>query len=162
MAVSTEQLAEDMFQMVTECEGKKNLKAGDLTKARAIYKRIEAIGLAETADIAAGAKRAIKTGELAAERREPVSVRLVDAQRVSRVDGVREEIPDDLLVHGVPHSDVGPMALVGDEDVLRARGGPADQELGLRVLGQVIQEEKGGSPHHRESPFLEELRVSRE
>jgi len=33
MAVSTEQLAEEMFQMVTECEGKKNLKAGDLTKA---------------------------------------------------------------------------------------------------------------------------------
>jgi hypothetical protein len=33
MAVSIEQLAQDMFQMVTECEGKKNLKAGDLTKA---------------------------------------------------------------------------------------------------------------------------------
>jgi hypothetical protein len=33
MAVSTEQLAEDMLAMVTEYEGKKNLKAGDLTKA---------------------------------------------------------------------------------------------------------------------------------
>jgi hypothetical protein len=33
MAVSTEQLAEDMYKMVVECEGKKNLKAGDLTKA---------------------------------------------------------------------------------------------------------------------------------
>ncbi len=33
MAVSTEQLAEDMFNMVKEYEGKKNLKAGDLTKA---------------------------------------------------------------------------------------------------------------------------------
>ncbi len=33
MAVSTEQLADDMLKMVTEYEGKKNLKAGDLTKA---------------------------------------------------------------------------------------------------------------------------------
>lgn len=33
MAVSIEQLAEDMYQMVVECEGKRNLKAGDLTKA---------------------------------------------------------------------------------------------------------------------------------
>ena len=33
MAVSTEQLAEDMLAMVTEYEGKKNLKAGDLIKA---------------------------------------------------------------------------------------------------------------------------------
>ncbi|MEW6217864.1 MAG: hypothetical protein AB1543_09325 [Candidatus Bipolaricaulota bacterium] len=33
MAVSTEQLAEEMFQMVKETMGKKNLKAGDLTKA---------------------------------------------------------------------------------------------------------------------------------
>jgi hypothetical protein len=32
-AVSIETLAEDMFQLVTECAGKKNLKAGDLTKA---------------------------------------------------------------------------------------------------------------------------------
>ena len=31
--VSTETLAEDMYQMVAECAGKKNLKAGDLTKA---------------------------------------------------------------------------------------------------------------------------------
>ena len=31
--VAIETLAEDMFQMVTECAGKKNLKAGDLTKA---------------------------------------------------------------------------------------------------------------------------------
>ena len=31
--VDIEALAEDMFQMVTECFGKKNLKAGDLTKA---------------------------------------------------------------------------------------------------------------------------------
>lgn len=33
MAVSTEQLAQDMLDMVTQYEGKKNLKAGDLTKA---------------------------------------------------------------------------------------------------------------------------------
>lgn len=33
MAVTKEQLAEEMFQMVTETMGKKNLKAGDLTKA---------------------------------------------------------------------------------------------------------------------------------
>jgi len=33
MPVSTEQLADEMFQMVSEYEGKKNLKAGDLTKA---------------------------------------------------------------------------------------------------------------------------------
>ena len=32
-AVSIETLAEEMFQLVTECAGKKNLKAGDLTKA---------------------------------------------------------------------------------------------------------------------------------
>jgi hypothetical protein len=31
--VAIETLAEDMFQMVTEYAGKKNLKAGDLTKA---------------------------------------------------------------------------------------------------------------------------------
>ncbi len=31
--VSIETLAEDMFNMVTECAGKKNLKPGDLTKA---------------------------------------------------------------------------------------------------------------------------------
>jgi len=31
--VSIETLAEEMFQLVTECAGKKNLKAGDLTKA---------------------------------------------------------------------------------------------------------------------------------
>ncbi len=31
--ISIEALAEDMFQLVTECLGKKNLKAGDLTKA---------------------------------------------------------------------------------------------------------------------------------
>jgi hypothetical protein len=31
--VPIETLAEDMFSMVTECTGKKNLKAGDLTKA---------------------------------------------------------------------------------------------------------------------------------
>ncbi len=30
---TVEQVAEAMLQMVTECEGKKNLKAGDLTKA---------------------------------------------------------------------------------------------------------------------------------
>ncbi len=33
MAVTTEQLAEEMYQMVKETMGKKNLKAGDLTKA---------------------------------------------------------------------------------------------------------------------------------
>lgn len=32
-AVSIETLAEEMFQLVTECAGKKNLKAGDLAKA---------------------------------------------------------------------------------------------------------------------------------
>lgn len=32
-AVSVEQIAEEMFQMVSEAMGKKNLKAGDLTKA---------------------------------------------------------------------------------------------------------------------------------
>ena len=31
--VSIETLAEEMFHLVTECAGKKNLKAGDLTKA---------------------------------------------------------------------------------------------------------------------------------
>jgi hypothetical protein len=31
--VPIETLAEDMFQLVTECAGKKNLKAGDLAKA---------------------------------------------------------------------------------------------------------------------------------
>lgn len=31
--VSIEALAEDMYKMVEECAGKKNLKAGDLTKA---------------------------------------------------------------------------------------------------------------------------------
>ena len=33
MAVSIEEIAEEMLKMVTEYEGKKNLKAGDLTKA---------------------------------------------------------------------------------------------------------------------------------
>lgn len=33
MAVAAETLAEEMFQMVAETQGKKNLKAGDLTKA---------------------------------------------------------------------------------------------------------------------------------
>jgi len=33
MAVSTEQLADEMYKMVAEYQGKKNLKAGDLTKA---------------------------------------------------------------------------------------------------------------------------------
>jgi hypothetical protein len=32
-AVTTEALAEEMYQLVAECEGKKNLKALDLTKA---------------------------------------------------------------------------------------------------------------------------------
>lgn len=31
-SVSTESLAEEMFQMISECAGKKNLKALDLTK----------------------------------------------------------------------------------------------------------------------------------
>jgi hypothetical protein len=31
--IPIETLAEDMFRMVEECAGKKNLKAGDLTKA---------------------------------------------------------------------------------------------------------------------------------
>jgi hypothetical protein len=31
--IPVETLAEDMFQLVAECAGKKNLKAGDLTKA---------------------------------------------------------------------------------------------------------------------------------
>lgn len=33
MAVSIEELANEMFKMVEQYEGKKNLKAGDLTKA---------------------------------------------------------------------------------------------------------------------------------
>jgi hypothetical protein len=33
MAITVEVLADDMLQMVTETQGKKNLKAGDLTKA---------------------------------------------------------------------------------------------------------------------------------
>jgi hypothetical protein len=33
MAVPVEEVAEEMFKMVTEYAGKKNLKAGDLTKA---------------------------------------------------------------------------------------------------------------------------------
>ena len=33
MPVSVDEVAEEMFKMVTEYEGKKNLKAGDLTKA---------------------------------------------------------------------------------------------------------------------------------
>lgn len=32
-AIPIETIAEDMYQMVAECSGKKNLKAGDLTKA---------------------------------------------------------------------------------------------------------------------------------
>ena len=32
-SVPIETLAEEMYQLVAECEGKKNLKAGDLTKA---------------------------------------------------------------------------------------------------------------------------------
>ena len=32
-AVPVETLAEEMYQLIAECEGKKNLKAGDLTKA---------------------------------------------------------------------------------------------------------------------------------
>ena len=31
--IPTETFAEEMYQMVAECAGKKNLKAGDLTKA---------------------------------------------------------------------------------------------------------------------------------
>jgi hypothetical protein len=33
MPVTVEALADDMYAMVTETQGKKNLKAGDLTKA---------------------------------------------------------------------------------------------------------------------------------
>ena len=33
MAVTTEQLADEMFAMVAECQGKKNLKPADLIKA---------------------------------------------------------------------------------------------------------------------------------
>lgn len=33
VAVTIETLAEEMYQLVAECAGKKNLKAGDLTKA---------------------------------------------------------------------------------------------------------------------------------
>jgi hypothetical protein len=32
-AVPVATLAEEMYQLIAECEGKKNLKAGDLTKA---------------------------------------------------------------------------------------------------------------------------------
>jgi hypothetical protein len=33
MSIAIESLAEDMYQMIAETQGKKNLKAGDLTKA---------------------------------------------------------------------------------------------------------------------------------
>ncbi len=33
MPVATQDIAEEMYKMVVECQGKKNLKAGDLTKA---------------------------------------------------------------------------------------------------------------------------------
>ncbi len=33
MAVTVDEIAEGMYKMVVECAGKKNLKAGDLTKA---------------------------------------------------------------------------------------------------------------------------------
>ncbi len=33
MPIPTEQIADEMFRMVAEYQGKKNLKAGDLTKA---------------------------------------------------------------------------------------------------------------------------------
>jgi hypothetical protein len=33
MPVSIDEVAEGMYKLVVECEGKKNLKAGDLTKA---------------------------------------------------------------------------------------------------------------------------------
>jgi hypothetical protein len=33
MPVSIDEVAEEMYKLVVECEGKKNLKAGDLTKA---------------------------------------------------------------------------------------------------------------------------------
>lgn len=32
-AVSVEQIAEEMYKLIAECEGKKNLKPGDVTKA---------------------------------------------------------------------------------------------------------------------------------
>ena len=46
MAVSIEDLAEEMYQMVVQYEGKKNLKAGDLTKAM-IAKHGDEVGKAE-------------------------------------------------------------------------------------------------------------------
>jgi hypothetical protein len=33
MSIAIESLADDMYQMIAEIQGKKNLKAGDLTKA---------------------------------------------------------------------------------------------------------------------------------
>jgi hypothetical protein len=42
--IAIEALAEDMFQLVTECAGKKNLKAGDLTKAMIARHGEEACG----------------------------------------------------------------------------------------------------------------------
>jgi hypothetical protein len=33
MAIATETVAEEMYKLVAECQGKKNLKATDLTKA---------------------------------------------------------------------------------------------------------------------------------
>ena len=33
MSIAIETLADDMYQMIAETQGKKNLKAGDLTKA---------------------------------------------------------------------------------------------------------------------------------
>jgi len=32
MAITTETLADEMFALISECAGKRNLKAGDLTK----------------------------------------------------------------------------------------------------------------------------------
>ena len=46
MAVSIEELAEEMYKMVAQYEGKKNLKAGDLTKAM-IAKYGDEVGKAE-------------------------------------------------------------------------------------------------------------------
>jgi len=83
-------------------------------------------------------------------------------QRFGRIQQVREEVPDDLLIHGVAHADVGFLAVFRDEGVLGTGGGSADQAPGVRVLDQVVQEEQAGLAEDGERPVPEECGVARE
>ena len=47
MAVSIDELAEEMYKMVAEYQGKRNLKAGDLTKAMIAKYGAENVGKPE-------------------------------------------------------------------------------------------------------------------